>query len=173
MPTVTTAQLTTRRTSLGLPPAPIGEVQAAVYRAGERAAVESQGPDAAVPLVPATETDRLAAEIVCGATPVNGRPLEEYLPVREHPGHGHRTDDLVGYVIRETIGPGGEGALWRDDDGNRIDAPDSGRLCGYDVAVVVDAGRYDLAVERFHAYRRAGRYAVADMLYRCGCRSGF
>ncbi|WP_331732904.1 hypothetical protein OG613_48875 (plasmid) [Streptomyces sp. NBC_00015] len=94
---------------------------------------------------------------------VAGRPIGEYRDLREFPAHSHRTDDVVGYVVRETVRDWRP--LYRDEC-----RPDEG--CGYDVFAVDGAHRYAETFLTRNAYRqRQGGYAVVDTLFACGCRS--
>lgn len=107
------------------------------------------------------------APLTIGATVVAGRPLAEYRPIREFPGHFHSNDMLVGYVVRETIRDGT--VLWH---GAHIGPADMHEHCGYDVAAVEGAARYGDTFAVRDAYRaQPGGYAVVDSLYSCGCRS--
>lgn len=95
---------------------------------------------------------------------VNGRRVADYVDLRHNPRHNHSLDDIVGYVVRETVR-------------NRkpiVVAPSTGRgaLIGQDVAVVEGGNRYAEAFPVRDAYRNTpGGYAVVDSLYACGCRS--
>jgi hypothetical protein len=103
-------------------------------------------------------------------TIVAGRRLGDYRTIREFPGHFHRhPDDIVGYVVRETIRD--HEVLWRGEQTVRHGITVWSE-CGYDVATVEGAARYGDTFPIRDQYRTApGGYAVVDTLYRCGCRS--
>ena len=96
---------------------------------------------------------------------VAGRKLADYREVDNT--HGHDLDQLVGYVVRETLRDGQ--ALWHGDLTGRGEAR---QFCGYDVAVVDGAHRFAEALTVAYAYRDLpDGYALVDHLYSCGCRS--
>lgn len=115
--------------------------------------------------------DRLAVEADTRTTVLNGRKIADYVDLRNHLPHQHSTDLIVGYVVRETIGPNGEGALWRNAAGDRVEANDRAGRCGYDIAVVEGPGRYVNTRLIVADYEADGGYAVVDSLFVCGCRS--
>jgi hypothetical protein len=79
----------------------------------------------------------------------------------DHPRHEHGLDTVVGYVVRQTI-----------EGGVILPCPATPRRAGRDLVVVRGAGNYLNAVTAFNAVRRIpGSYAVADVLYACGCRA--
>ncbi|MGW9031656.1 hypothetical protein ACWGQ5_48145 [Streptomyces sp. NPDC055722] len=97
---------------------------------------------------------------------IAGRPIGEYRPVRDYPGHFHSNDIIVGYVVRETIRGGKPLHHGEPDEHGHHEG------CGYDVFAVDGAHRYTETFPTRDAYRQqCGGYAVVDTLYKCGCRS--
>jgi hypothetical protein len=98
---------------------------------------------------------------------VAGRPISEYRDLRDFPKHSHGRDNVVGYVVRETVRDGKP--LYHGEKDERGIYQGG---CGYDVFAVEGASRYDWTWPVRDAYRKMkGGYAVVDELYSCGCRS--
>jgi hypothetical protein len=77
------------------------------------------------------------------------------------PSHDHRTDEIVGHVVRQTV----------TADGAVLPRDASGRI-GTTVATVEGAGAFPVALAMARDVRADGQaYAVIDNVYRCGCRS--
>lgn len=71
----------------------------------------------------------------------------------------HSMDEIVGYVVRQTV------------EGGVVLPSGVPHRPGRDVAVVPNAKQYPLAVAIFNGIRaKAGSWAVADHLFECGCR---
>lgn len=88
------------------------------------------------------------------------RDLDKFRPLAKDPAHDHHIDNVVGYVVRETIR---SGEVLRDE---------AGRV-GIDKVVVEGGTEYGRAREYARRYiAQRGGYAVVDNLYGCGCRGG-
>src|SRR6185312_1945065 len=73
---------------------------------------------------------------------VNGKRVGDYASLWDNPRHSHSNDNLVGYVVVETVDPE-LGALWRHKvDGGHTTEPVCAGSCGWDVAVIDAANRY-------------------------------
>lgn len=83
----------------------------------------------------------------------------------------HSADDLVGYVVRQTIA---RGVRLQHADGVDMGV---GVGVGGDVAAFDGRNQYATALDAAKTYRvdtlGSGDYAVVDSLYDCGCRSGW
>lgn len=91
---------------------------------------------------------------------IAGKLLSEYVPIGTNRCFHHSLDDVIGYVVRETI-----------RNGQVIYNAATGRV-GHDQYLVEGATNYAETFPLRDEFRNQPRgYAVADSLYRCGCRS--
>jgi hypothetical protein len=103
---------------------------------------------------------RLPLLDIAPQTEIAGRLLVDYVELHAHRNSAHSTDDIVGYVVRETI-----------RQGRTLNSSQHGG-CGYDVQAVVGGYNYAATFGLRDKLREGRGYAVVDSLYSCGCRSG-